>query len=170
MTAQSQAIGAASTIMLALAAAAAMALEPGEWKQTDTKAGGLTVIAEPFLTDMTPGGQLNGAFLAIRCREGRTTVEIIWGGKSKRKTHLVNFAVDDLPPWQETWVIDDESKMLLGLRENKSAIDFLNRVFPSEVLTLQFRTNYRISAYSYRMLKAEPYLRAVASRCGWMLQ
>lgn len=160
---------AAGTVMLALSAAAATALEPGEWQQAERPAG-FSVLSEPFLTDGTPGGQSNGAFLAIRCMGNRTRFEIMWGGKATEKSYPVNVAIDDLPPWQETWTPDEESGLLLGLRDDKAAIAFLNRVFPSKVMTLQFKTGRSISVFSFRMTKAEPHLRALAERCGWTLQ
>ena len=169
MTARAHAAGVAGAAMLAFSATAAEPLKPGEWKLVDNQVG-LSVLTTAFLTDTTPGGQSNGTFMAIRCREGKTTVEISWGGKTKKSRLPVTIAIDDLPPSQETWTADDESKLLLGLREGKPAIDFLNRAFPSEIMTLQLRTGKSMSVFSFKMSKAEPYLRAIADRCHWTLQ
>lgn len=169
MIARAHAAGVAGAALIAFSASAAEFVKPGEWRQTDN-ATGLSVLTRPYLADITPGGQSNGAALAIRCRSGQTSVEIMWGGPSKTSSIPITVAIDDLPPSQETWTADDETKLLVGLRDSKSAIDFLNRAFPSDVLTLQFRTNKRISVFSFKMSKAEPYLRAIADRCGWTLQ
>jgi len=163
--------------MAALAAALvvpAVAADPGKWVRSEVtaKSGFLNLLfGQPTIfADMRYGGQPNGVYLSIGCIDGVTQVVLQLGSRLPEPSTKVSVAVDDREPWQEVWTVGDPADIFIGLWTDDQAVAFIERVLPSERLTLQLKDKYSIVTYSYDMEDAAPLAGEVAERCGWTPQ